>query len=391
MDSKIVFVDDNPMILKSLQRLAFDQPKWQCHFFHSAPEVLSFLAITDCDIVVSDIMMGPMDGLELLDILKNQEQYRHIEVIMVTGLEDRSLKQQALARGAVDLLNKPIAHEELTARVNSVLQMISYRRQLEEKNRALEEQLAGAQKMELVGTLAAGTIHDLKNMLVVIGGLGNLMQLTPDNATSHTVAEEKFHRRKKMLLQTVVRAETMARKMLSLCQKEEQTLEVCELTPLIVENIELFHSLLPKTVTINLENPSRKYRLRLNKQYLSQILMNLILNATEAMNNAGTIHIQIKDADDNDTCQIDSQEKQNAYVLISVSDTGPGIESHDLAQIFAPCFTTKKESGGTGLGLFVSNWLINQMQGYMSVESNPLSGASFKILLPETRCFNPHN
>lgn len=385
MDGKIVFVDDDPMILKSLQRLAHNQPEWKCHFFRNAPDVLSYLDTNDCDIVVSDVMMEPMDGLKLLHILKNQEEYQHIEIIMVTGMEEKRLKQQALQEGAVDLLSKPVTHEELSARVNSVLKIILYRQQLEKKNQALEEQLAGAQKMELVGTLAAGTIHDLKNMLVVIGGLGNLMQLSPEKADSNTVAEEKFHSRKKMLLQTVVKAETMARKMLSLCQNEEQSLELCELTPLIAENIELFHSLLPKTVTINLEKPKREYQLRLNRQYLSQVLMNLILNATEAMNNAGTIHIRIKDADKNDTCQMNLQEKQGAYVLILVSDTGPGIEFQDLAQVFTPCFTTKKEIGGTGLGLFVSKWLVKQMQGHMSVESKPALGASFKVLLPEIR------
>ncbi|OQX16571.1 MAG: hypothetical protein BWK76_11415 [Desulfobulbaceae bacterium A2] len=380
MEGKIIFIDDDPEILSSLQKHILHQPQWQCHFFQDAEAALSHLADNDCDIVVSDIMMERMDGLALLDILKSHERFSHIEVIMVTGWEKRRMKQLALARGAMDLLAKPVSIDELTARLNSVLRLISYRRQLEEKNRALEEQLAGAQKMELVGTLAAGAIHDLKNLLVVIGGLGNRMQLC--DADARAVAEDKFYRHKEMLLQTVSKAETLARKILCFSRQEKEPLSPHEISGLVAENVEIFRSLLPKTVSLELELPAQEYRARLNRQYLAQILMNLIFNAAEAMHNNGMIRVCVGAATEDEPQRLNRQEGRKPYLRISVQDSGPGISPQDLPQIFTPCFTTKAKSGGTGLGLFVSKWLVEQMQGLITVTTAPDSGCCFEVLFP---------
>lgn len=379
MKGKIVFVDDDPVILRSLHRLSRLEDDWLCDFFHSPLEALAYLEKNDCDIVVSDIMMEQVDGLELLHILKNRVLFQGIEVVMLTGLEDKTLKQRALSLGAVDLLTKPVTHEELTARINSVLQMISYRRQVEEKNRILEQQLASAQKMELVGALAAGTIHDLRSLLVVIGGLGNILQIGEEAPLEEM--KHKFQKRKKMLLQSVAKAESLTGKILQLCRQEEFSCEVCELSALVQEHLSLFKSILPKTVTLKQHGTSGEHHANVCTSHFSQILLNILLNAAEAIEANGEIMVQVRRAETEEKEQL-FREEYGDCAVVSVSDTGPGIPSKNLPHIFSPCFSTKKEIGGTGLGLFVTKWLVEQMHGKVLVESKPATGAVFKILLP---------
>lgn len=378
MRNSILFVDNDPLILSSLRRLVHRKKEWACEFSPSAVEALRLLEKNCFDVVVTDIIMPEMNGLELLAAIKRSDKLCDTEVIIMTGLEEEELKQHALDIGAVDLLNKPIAKEELIARLNSVLRMKSYRDQLVSKNEMLEEQLASSQKMELVGTLAAGAAHDLKNLLVVIGGMGNLMQPQTGNNLDKA---DKFNHRKKILLDTVHKAENLVKQILTFSRRLPATATGCDIVTVITETMKMFESILPKTVTINLEGRESGCRVQANSTHLNQILMNLILNATQAMAGKGEIIISLHRPKADALHLYGLHGNLEEYVQLEVSDTGPGVSSKVIDHIFEPLFTTKKENEGTGLGLYVTKWLVDNMGGQMSVNSIAGSGTTFTVFL----------
>ena len=142
MKSKILFVDDEPKFLSSLQRMLHNQEEiWDMRFAQSVDEALEKLHENDFDIVISDVNMPDKDGFQFLETLAASELTKDIPVIILTGVGEHALKRKALARGATDLLNKPVEPEDLLARLHSVLRLKSFQDQLKNHNQVLEEKV----------------------------------------------------------------------------------------------------------------------------------------------------------------------------------------------------------------------------------------------------------
>ncbi|MCU0285180.1 MAG: response regulator, partial [Acidobacteria bacterium] len=187
--NKILIVDDEQFVLDGLGRLLREYRHiWELHMALNGKEALEIVNNGAIDMIISDVRMPGMNGLELLEKLQNNEKTKNIPVVILTGDQERTLKRQALDFGAVDLLNKPINKEDLVSRINNVLKLKKYQDIIVEKNQALEEQLVISQKMELVGVMAAGAIHDLNNLIGIIVGYSNLFiegsSLNSDEAAS---------------------------------------------------------------------------------------------------------------------------------------------------------------------------------------------------------------
>jgi len=156
---RVLFVDDEPNVLSGLRRMLRDKAgEWEMAFAANADEADRLLAERPFDAAVLDVMMPGRSGLELLAEMKASPATRDVEVVILTGLQDRALKRRALDLGAADLLNKPVEKEDIIARLNSVLAMKSFREELQAKNAALEEELVRSQKMELVGPPVSRTM-----------------------------------------------------------------------------------------------------------------------------------------------------------------------------------------------------------------------------------------
>jgi PleD family two-component response regulator len=176
MRTQILFIDDDIRVLGSFERVVHSyRHEWECRYLSKSEEAIPMLEQAPADLVVTDVRMPHLDGLELLRRIKEHPQLKDIEVIVVTGLADRSLKQNALELGAADLLNKPVSNEELIARLRGLSRMKRYQDELRRKNRELEQQLLVNQKMHLIGLLAGGTVHDLNNLLGLVKGYGQLL------------------------------------------------------------------------------------------------------------------------------------------------------------------------------------------------------------------------
>lgn len=137
---RLLFVDDDPVILELFARMLEEQP-WEAHFCTNVDDALDYLAQHPVDTVISDIRMPVKDGFDLLGAVRGREEFRQIPVIILTGDSDRALKRRALDLGATDLLNKPIAREDLFARIRSALQLKRYEDQLAEQVRELDRRV----------------------------------------------------------------------------------------------------------------------------------------------------------------------------------------------------------------------------------------------------------
>jgi len=242
--------------------------------------------------------------------------------------------------------------------------------------RVLEDQFRQAQKMEAVGRLAGGVAHDFNNLLMVISGYAEVMlaELEPKN---------ELREKALAIQQASDRATTLTRQLLAFSRKQLLELKVVDvnaivadmerlLRPLIGENVEFITSLTPEAV-----------HTRADAGQLEQVLMNLVVNAKDAMSTGGTLTIQTeKIVVDENHHRGPTFIRPGHYVVLSVSDTGMGMDKETQSRIFEPFFTTKEKSKGTGLGLSTVYGIVKQTGGYVMVQSEAGRGASFQIYLP---------
>jgi PAS domain S-box-containing protein len=244
------------------------------------------------------------------------------------------------------------------------------------ERRVLEDQFRQSQKMEAVGRLAGGIAHDFNNLLMVISGYTEVLldQLTPGHP---------LHAKAEAIQQASDRATTLTRQLLAFSRKQLLELKIIDvnaivtdmerlLRPLIGEHIELTTSLTPSLGCT-----------RADAGQLEQVIMNLVVNAKDAMPSGGKICIRTAAVTLDDTYPPENTFIKNGpYVMISVSDSGQGMDRETQARIFEPFFTTKEKNKGTGLGLSTVYGIIKQSGGYVFVQSELGRGTVFTIYFP---------
>ncbi len=243
---------------------------------------------------------------------------------------------------------------------------ITERRRAEEERRRLEDQLRQSQKMEAVGRLAGGIAHDFNNLLMVIMGHGELLRrgLSGDDPRLRKVQH---------VMGAAERAARLVRQLLAFSRKQVLEPQVVDLNALVAETARMLRPLLGEDVRIVTRLDPTLGRARVDPAQVDQVLMNLAVNARDAMPAGGTLALETSNLDGRGT---------GSYVALTVRDTGHGMDDATRAQVFEPFFTTKGGTGGTGLGLSMVYGIVQQSGGQVSVESAPGRGSSFRILLP---------
>ena len=374
---KILFVDDEENILRALKRQLLDyNHKWHMTFISDPVEANRVMHIEKFDAAVLDIKMAKIDGLELLEMIKADEATKDIQVIILTGHGDDSLKRQALKLGATDLLNKPINKEDLVARLSNVLQIKSYQDELQERNEDLNRQLIQSQKMELVGVLSAGVVHDLKNILSIIGGYSQII--------SFQFSENKEIKEPIDKVQDAAdRAKNIMWQILRFGKPGDQPETIVNLSDVIDESRFFFKSTLSHDITMKWSRPDINNYVKMSESQVHQLLMNLVINAGQAIIGRGVIEIVLSKAN---AIEIESAKENvdisSSFVKIIVSDTGPGMDKTTLNRMFDTHFTTKGSTGGSGIGLTVVKRIVEDNGGFIKVESIVGEGTKFMIFLP---------
>jgi two-component system cell cycle sensor histidine kinase/response regulator CckA len=245
------------------------------------------------------------------------------------------------------------------------------------ERRALEDQFRQAQKMEAVGRLAGGVAHDFNNLLMVISGYAEviLAKLAGNNPLI-----EKAH----AIQQAADRATTLTRQLLAFSRKQLLELKVVDLNAIVSDMERLLRPLIGENVELIARLEPEAGYTRADAGQLEQVLMNLVVNAKDAMPTGGRLTIETQNVGvDESHRRGQTFIRPGHYVMLSVSDTGMGMDKETQSRIFEPFFTTKEKGKGTGLGLSTVYGIVKQSGGYVMVQSEIGRGSTFHIYLPQ--------
>jgi hypothetical protein len=241
-----------------------------------------------------------------------------------------------------------------------------------------EEHMRRALKMEAVGRLAAGIAHDFNNLLTVINGFAELIQLQPD------LGKETVHRLAG-IERAGARAAELTRQLLAFSRQQELHPGLRSLNQLLGDSSELLEDALGKDLHLSLELDPELAPVEVDSGCLEQVLLNLALNARDAMPGGGTLRVRTQGLKLDEAGARRVGLLEGEYALLSVSDTGHGMDDTTRQRIFEPFFTTKPVGAGSGLGLAMVLGVVEQSGGAVQVQTAPGSGAEFQIYLPAAR------
>jgi two-component system, cell cycle sensor histidine kinase and response regulator CckA len=244
------------------------------------------------------------------------------------------------------------------------------------ERRVLEDQFRQAQKMEAVGRLAGGVAHDFNNLLMVISGYAEVM-LTAFEA-DHPMREKAL-----AIQQASDRATTLTRQLLAFSRRQLLELKVVDVNAIVADMERLLRPLIGEAVDFIASLTPEAAHTRADAGQLEQVLMNLVVNAKDAMPGGGTLTLQTEKIVVDETHRLGPTFiRPGQYVVLSVRDTGMGMDKETQSRIFEPFFTTKEKGKGTGLGLSTVYGIVKQTGGYVMVQSEPGRGSTFQIYLP---------
>jgi two-component system cell cycle sensor histidine kinase/response regulator CckA len=241
--------------------------------------------------------------------------------------------------------------------------------------RQLEEQLRQAQKMDAVGRLAGGVAHDFNNLLMVINGYTEVLleQLEKDSA---------MHNKVQSIQQAADRAATLTRQLLAFSRKQLLELKVVDVNTVVGDMERLLRPLIGENIELVTRLSTQTGRTRADAGQLEQVIMNLVVNAKDSMPEGGKLTLQTADVAVGQNYSHHRFIQPGRYAVISVADTGHGMDKETQSRIFEPFFTTKEKGKGTGLGLSTVYGIVKQSSGYVFAQSEVGAGTIFYVYLP---------
>lgn len=244
----------------------------------------------------------------------------------------------------------------------------------------LERQLRQAQKMEAIGQLAAGVAHDFNNILTVIQGHAGLMQ------QQHLAAGGPPPNSLDQISKAAIRAASLVRQLLMFSRKQVMQFRHLDLNDTLQNSVTMLARLVGEHVQIQFRPQDLLPSIHADASMIEQIVMNLAVNARDAMPNGGRVSLTTStQAMHRAPNPLDPEPRDGDFVCLTFSDTGSGMDTQTLSRIFEPFFTTKPVGKGTGLGLSTVFGIVRQHQGWVDVESKPDRGTTFRIYFPASK------
>ncbi|MFH1154144.1 MAG: ATP-binding protein [Pseudomonadota bacterium] len=253
------------------------------------------------------------------------------------------------------------------------------KQKFEAQREALKNQQQHLQKMEALGVLAGGIAHDFNNLLTPIVGYTELCLRTGDSDNSLKGYLDEVHG-------AALRAKQLVAQILAFSRQENQISEAMEISPIVSEAVKFLQASLPPTIRFNTSIAENVGKINADPTRIHQVVMNLCTNAYHAMKqNGGVLTVSLADKSITSGKLVNTlQLTPCRYAVLTISDTGHGMNRATLEKIFEPYFTTKEKGEGTGLGLSITHGIVKQFNGHICVDSEPGKGTAFTVYLPQT-------
>jgi len=319
---------------------------------------------------------GDISGLNIFDLVHPEDRERAaglLKRLLETGTRFERIEFRIRHRDGsfrnLSMIGKPLPPETGMAGLILNAQDLTERLQL-------EAQLRQAQKMEAVGRLAGGVAHDFNNLLTVIQGYGEVLQSSlPEGDQKSAPVEE--------ILKAAERAASLTRQLLAFSRKQVLQPKVVSLNEVVKNLDKMLRRLIGEDVELVISLGTALGSVKADPGQIEQVLMNLAVNARDAMPDGGRLTIEVANVDlDEASAERPGHPVPGSYVMLAVSDTGVGMNAETLSHLFEPFFTTKGPGKGTGLGLATVYGVVKQSGGYIWASSAPGSGTTFRIHLP---------
>ncbi len=378
----LLIVDDNPALVSLVRSILEDD--YNLYLAYSGREALRRLDEAEqVDLMISDVMMPGMTGLELCEAVKAQERHQLLPVILLTARGGQARKVEGLDAGADDYIGKPFDPEELRARVRQLFEHRAITRQIESKSVELadalerlkqeEVMLVASERMRTMGELAAGVFHELHNYLNMIKNgavpLKDLVEMQQEDDGEPLTSEDldEMIDLADLVLTAANQALGVTGELKGYAYQDANVLRVADLHDVIRSNVRLFGKI-PPELTIDLQLADEQLPVRCSPTRLVQVFTNLVKNAFEAMDHEGTVTIRTR---------IDGD-----VVEARVSDTGPGVPEAFQPKLFEPFQSTKGQGQGLGLGLSLTQSVVEDLGGTITYDPEGAQGACFVVRLP---------
>lgn len=381
---RILIVDDERVIL-DLTAIILKNRGYEVLTAQSAGEGLEVIAANSPELVLLDYMMPNMDGLTALKEIRRS--FPDTYVIMFTGKGSEEIAVELMKAGASDYILKPFNNQDLVERIENVLRLrgvelqnrallsererllaeiADWNRELEarvqEKSEALkmaQAEIVQSEKLATLGYLSAGMAHEIRNPLNSIALFVQLIKSGPDEIERQEYVDK--------ILKEVDRIDGILRKLLNASKRPRYEISEVRVDRILEDTLEAFTpQLRQKRIRVVTEVNSVPPAIKADPMEIEQIFTNLFLNSIHAMSEDGLLRVQL--------------DRDDGYIHLRVSDTGPGIPPENLPNIFDPFFTTN--SRGTGLGLSVVLRIVKTYKGKIEVEKSDASGTTFSVRLP---------
>jgi two-component system cell cycle sensor histidine kinase/response regulator CckA len=358
--------DDTALIVRELKRAGYE-PDFKR--VDSEDALRSVLALREWDLVISDFSMPHFSGTDALKLVRTVGS--DTPFIFVSGTMGEDTAVTALKNGAQDYLVKTNL-KRLAPAVQRELQEVEDRRE----RKRLEKHVQQLQKFEAIGRLAGGIAHDFNN---TIGAIMGWAEMGCDEAQEGSRLRDRFEK----IRDQAVWAGELTSQLLTFARRQVLQPRGVNLNTLIDEGMKLLYRLIGAQFEVRIvKHPDLEIAL-VDPTQIQQALMNLCLNAQDAMPEGGTLTIETQNVViDEEYCRQHPSGKPGQYVMLSISDTGVGMDKATLDRVFEPFFTTKELGRGTGLGLATVYGVVKQHNGFIYAYSEPGNGTVFRLYFP---------
>lgn len=353
---KILVVDDQPINVQLLKR-KLEREGLAVIAAYTGIEAIDLVQREKPDLILLDVMMPDMDGIEVCQRLQAREETRSIPIIFITARSTKESKLEGLGVGAVDYITKPIDLDETLARVQTQLRFVAINRQLVDLTRRLEE----ARRAATIGAITQGIAHNLNNLLGVVIGYLDLIQIYHDKP-------EQVKKNTKHVEDAVQRIVSIIKQLSSLVVKIRPPLAKTGVSRLLESGVARFHEDYKLTAPVTIVNSLGDLQIDANIEVFDEVFSKVLMNAWEAYDNLPTDPRPITA-----TTAIVDKPDEGKFFELRVEDHGHGIDPDIRDRMFEP-FISSKHTVGVGMGLTVARHALRTLGGEVTMADRPGGG-----------------